>query len=152
MKTYKNIDPMINRALKYLNAIGRLDKRYQSRAFYRQRLLAMAEGLSPRPLGTVGGGSPTGREQVMARLADLESELMEDMTRLQAVRDQAWDLFSQLSHPLAGQVLEDFYLNDVRLHVIAAQAGYSERRMYFLKDRALRELGKLLTDQGIADP
>ena len=152
MRSHRSTNEYIQRALSYFQAVARLEKRYQFRAQYRQRLLSMAEGTSLRPLGTVGGGSLTGREELMARLADLELELAKEMSHLQAIREQTWNLFSQLSHPMAGQLLEDFYLCGTTLHVIAAKMGYAERTAYKLKEMAMKELGKLLEENAIEDP
>ena len=71
---------------------------------------------------------------------------------MQAVREQTWELFSRLSHPKAGKLLEEFYLTGTPIQVIAAQTAYNERYVYRIKNQALRELGKLLMDNGIEDP
>lgn len=152
MRFNKSTNEYIQRALSYFQAVAQIKKRYQFHAQYRQRLLNMAEGTSARPLGTVSGGSLTGREEIMARLTDLELELAKEMSHLQAIREQTWNLLAQLSSPMAGQVLEDFYLNDATVHVIAAKMSYSERNVYTLKEKAMKELGKLLEENAIEDP
>lgn len=140
------------RALDYMKALARMEKRFQSRSRYLQRLQVMAEGDSPSQLRTVSGGALIGLENMQDRLAELDRELAKELVYLQAVREQTWELLSRLSHPKAGQLLEEFYLNGTSIRVIAARTAYNERYVYRIKNQALRELGKLLQENGIEDP
>ena len=153
------------RALEYIGAVIRMMRRVKSRFRFRHSLQAMAEGDVPNALRSVwrqwdGSVSPVSqesspvslREEVQARLAELDREQAKEMVRLQAALEQTWELFSWLSHPKAGLILEEFYLNGVPIRFIAAETAFDERYIYQVKDQALRELGELLTDKGIEDP
>ena len=177
MKNSGNANADIERALDYLRAVARMEKRFQSRSQYRRRLQAMTGGEAGRQRDGSGGrlrdGSvspgferkgdaelspvsqvdePSPVSLLRESLAELDQELGKDLVHLQAVREQTWELFSRLSHPKAGQLLEEFYLNGTSIRVIAARIAYNERYIYRIKNQALRELGKLLRDKGIEDP
>ena len=187
MKNSGNANADIERALDYLRAVARMEKRFQSRSQYRRRLQAMTGGEAGRQRdgsggrlrdGSVGTGrlrdgsvspgferkgdaelspvsqvdEPSPVSLLRESLAELDQELGKDLVHLQAVREQTWELFSRLSHPKAGQLLEEFYLNGTSIRVIAARIAYNERYIYRIKNQALRELGKLLRDKGIEDP
>ena len=152
MKNSGNANADIERALDYIKGVARMEKRFHSRSQYRWRLQAMAEGGSLCPLTSVSEGNFKEREARKARLEELDRKLVKELIKLQAVREQTWELFSRLSHPNAWQILEEFYLNGTPIRVIAAQNAYNERYVYRVKKQALRELGKLLRENGIEDP
>ena len=152
--SYAN-DP-VERALDYIKAVARMEKRFHSRIRYRWRLQDMAEGrhtdASLPPASALSEEAAIDREEAQARLAELDRELVKEMLQLQAVKDQMWELFSRLSHPIAWQILEGFYLNGTPIRAIAARNAYSERYTYRVKNKALRELGQMLQDNGVEVP
>ncbi|MBR2822343.1 MAG: hypothetical protein IKE24_01440 [Clostridia bacterium] len=151
MAAMENDNEYTSRAKTYLQAVIRAENRFRTRSLYRKRLQDMAKDVSAGAVGAVGDGYLFVPQDLRGRLADLDRELKEDLAHLQTLREQTWDLLSQLSHPKAQQLLEDFYFHDTPIHVIAAQTNYSERYVYRLKAQALRELGKLLLDHAIED-
>ena len=170
MKNSSYANDQVERALDYIKAVTRMEKRIQSQIRFRQRLQAMAEGEkragsdssflptegdipgrqgagSAAPfLQTKGDTEPT---PVSLTPVSLDQELVKEMQQLQAVKEQTWELFSRLSHPKAWQTLEEFYLNGTPIRVIAARNAYNERYVYRIKSQALRELGMLLRENGI---
>ena len=153
MNNSSYVNDPVERALDYIKAVARMEKRFHSRIRYRWRLQDMAEGrhtdASASPVSALSEEAAIDREEAQARLAELDRELVKEMLQLQAVKDQMWELFSRLSHPIAWQILEGFYMNGTPIRVIAARNAYNERYVYRIKSQALRELGMLLRENGI---
>ncbi|MBR2663894.1 MAG: hypothetical protein IKE25_09285 [Clostridia bacterium] len=151
MAAMENDNEYTSRAKSYIRAVIRAENRFWTRSLYRKRLQDIAKSAASGSGGAVGDGYLIVPDDLPGHLADLDRELKEDLIHLQALREQTWDLLSQLSHPKAHQLLEDFYFHDTPIHVIAAQTNYCERYVYRLKAQALRELGKLLRDHAVED-
>ena len=101
----------------YLNQYPKLERRIQSALAFRQRLIDIATGVSPRPAGEVrGGGQGDGIGWAVARLADLKEQTDRDVDRLCDLAREIHGRLEALERPRAAALLEEY--NAIRKHTV----------------------------------
>ena len=129
----------------YLNQYPKLERRIQSALAFRQRLIDIATGVSPRPAGEVrGGGQGDGIGWAVARLADLKEQTDRDVDRLCDLAREIHGRLEALERPRAAALLESLYIKGMRLEDAAASLHYETRYAWKVRRDTMIRLGFLL--------
>lgn len=129
----------------YLSQVQKLESRIRSALAFRQRLIDIATGVSPRPAGEVrGGGQGDGFGWAVARLADLKDQTDRDVDRLCDLQKEIHGRLEGLKRPRAAALLEALYVAGMRMEDAAASLHYETRYAWKVRRDAMVRLGFLL--------
>lgn len=79
-------------------------------------------------------------EDVIIKIADLQSEIGQDIDRLLVVKRQILECINQVEDREGRMVLEERYLRQSKWEEIAAATNYSMRQIFRIHDDALRQI------------
>lgn len=82
----------------------------------------------------------------IADIIELEQQIEEDKASVEELKGSAYSLVRKIDKPEQRAFIEWYYLNGVSMEQCIQNLYMSERSVYYLKDDALEEFGKLLAN------
>lgn len=132
-------------AREYLMQAESLDKKINAELRELERLKALATRCTSALGGVPGGGSGRGRtEDVLIKIADMQTRINGDVDTLVDFRNEAEELLSLLPCSNSRTLLKLRYFDYLTWEEIAREMGYGGRYIYDLHRRALAEADRLL--------
>lgn len=129
----------------YLQSIRKLFLEIEAKKRQRERLYYTVTGSGIQLKGVDVQTSVSGDRlgDTMAKVADLDRSIREDIATLCTMQDTAAKLFKErLSKPEYRAVMTDYYLNAYTWDQVADYNGYSTQAVYKIHGIALQELNK----------
>jgi len=131
------------RALEYLNRVVRLEKNIDRMLQLQEHYRELATRTTGDPL-SVPSGREDQRSTAVARYIDLEKEINRDIDHLADLRKEVKAVLSSMEDQLLSQMIEDRYLNSLRVADVARISGFSVRHTQRMLRKGLLELGRML--------
>ena len=140
-------------AKKYLRQIEILDHRIMTKTEERQRILDMLLRITPVMRDTTSGGA-SGHDKMengVVKLTAYEEEISADIERLIALKREISAVIDLVENPKRRAVLRFRYINYKSFEQIAVDMDMSYRNICYIHGKALRDVGKILEENGYAE-
>lgn len=85
-------------------------------------------------------------EAAVQKIVDLERDIQNDVVALAKARHRIEDAVNLMSDPILKEVLRLRYINGMTFEHIADEMNYSCRNVFYLHNKAVKEMGKYLQD------
>lgn len=134
-------------AKRYLQQIKLYDSRISTKREELSQLKGMVLRITPALKKDVVSGSGTQDKlaEAVAKIVDLEAEIVRDIDRYVAAKQEISATLEKISDPDQLQVLHQRYVQYKTWEQIAYDTGFSYRWVCTLHGRALQEIEKILT-------
>lgn len=138
---------------KYLRQIEILDRRITAKVEERQNVLDMLLRITPVMRDTTSGGA-AGHDKLengVVKLTAYEEEIRTDIERLIALKREISEVIDRVENPKRRAVLRFRYINYKSFEQIAVDMDMTERNIYHIHRKALRDVGKILEENSYAE-
>ena len=136
-------------AKKYLRQIEILDHRIMAKTEERQSVLDMLLRITPVMRDTTSGGA-SGHDKMengVVKLTAYEGEISADIERLISLKREISEMIDRVENPKRRAVLRSRYINYKNFEQIAVDMNMTERNIYHIHRKALRDVGKILEEK-----
>ena len=140
-------------AKKYLRQIEILDRRITAKVEERQNVLDMLLRITPVMRDTTSGGA-AGHDKMengVVKLTGYEEEISADIERLIALKREISEVIDRVENPNRRAVLRLRYINYKSFEQIAVDMDMTERNIYHIHRKALRDVSKILEENGYSE-
>ena len=140
-------------AKKYLRQIENLDRRITAKVEERQNVLDMLLRITPVMRDTTSGGA-SGHDKMengVVKLTAYEEEISADIDKLVELKREISEVIDRVENPKRRAVLRFRYINYKSFEQIAADMYMTERNIYHIHRKALRDVGKILEENNYAE-
>lgn len=135
-------------AKNYLCQIENLDRRITAKIEERQNVLDTLLRVTPvmRITTSSGAAGHDKMENGIAKLTAYEEEINADIDRLVALKREISELIDRVENPKRRAVLRFRYINYKTFEQIAVDMNMTERNIYHIHRKALRDVSRILED------
>ena len=141
-------------AKKYLRQIEILDRRITAKVEERQNVLDMLLRITPVMRDTTSGGGSAGHDKMengVVKLTGYEEEISADIDKLVELKREISEVIDRVENPKRRAVLRFRYINYKSSEQIAVDMDMTERNIYHIHRKALRDVGKILEENNYAE-
>lgn len=131
-------------AKEYLSQYGRIEARVRILQREIEKLRTDAEGMSINLDGMPKGHGSRTWEDLVIKLAECDTELQSEMSKLWSKRMEIINTIGELDEPKFQTILHSRYIEGKTWETIAYEMGITWRYCYMLHGHALERLGKII--------
>ena len=140
-------------AKKYLRQIEILDRRITAKVEERQNVLDMLLRITPVMRDTTSGCA-SGHDKMengVVKLTGYEEEISADIDKLVELKREISEVIDRVENPKRRAVLRFRYINYKSFEQIAVDMYMTERNIYHIHRKALRDVGKILEENNYSE-